>query len=77
MKTELFNKRFLGTLAWFDLTKQNVAVFKGNTGFSKAIGEARSAGLELNMKGEIVPGWNMIGSYAYTPDATTTLGNAN
>ncbi|PKD39835.1 TonB-dependent siderophore receptor [Methylomonas sp. Kb3] len=77
MKTELFDKRFLATLAWFDLTKQNVAVFNGNTGFSEAIGEARSAGLELDVKGEILPGWNVISAYAYTPDATTTRGNAN
>lgn len=77
MKTELFDKRFLATLAWFDLTKQNVAVFNGNTGFSEAIGEARSAGLELDIKGEILPGWNVISAYAYTPDAKTTKGNAN
>lgn len=76
-KTELFDTRFLATFAWFDLTKQNIAVFNGNIGFSEAIGEARSAGLELDAKGEILPGWNIISSYAYTPDALVTQGAAS
>lgn len=77
LKTELFDKKFLATLAWFDLTKQNVAVSDPlHPGFSIAIGEARSAGLELDLKGEILPGWNLIGAYAYTPDASVTVGSA-
>lgn len=76
-KTELFDKRFLATVAWYDLTKQNIAVFNGFTGFNETIGEARSAGLEVDAKGEILPGWNMIASYAYTPDALVTQGNPN
>lgn len=53
LKTELFDQRFLGTLAWFDLTKQNVAIDDpAHPGFSVAIGEVRSAGLELDLKGE-------------------------
>lgn len=76
-KTELFDKRFLGTVAWYDLTKQNVAVFNGLTGFSEAIGEAQSAGLEVDAKGEIIPGLNMIASYAYTPEAIVTRGLAS
>jgi len=77
LKTELFDKRFLATLAWFDLTKQNARVADPrDTRFSAAIGEANVAGLEMDLKGEILPGWNMIGSYAYTPDAVTTIGRA-
>ncbi|AEG01285.1 TonB-dependent siderophore receptor [Methylomonas methanica MC09] len=75
LKTELFDKRFMGTLAWFDLTKQNVRIPDPNLpGNSLSIGEANSAGLELDIKGEVLPGWNIIGSYAYTPDATVTVG---
>ncbi|MBD9360563.1 TonB-dependent siderophore receptor [Methylomonas fluvii] len=77
LKTELFDKRFLATLAWFDLTKQNARVADPrDTRFSAAIGEANVTGLEMDLKGEILPGWNMIGSYAYTPDAVTTIGRA-
>ncbi len=77
IKTELFDKRLMGTLAWFDLTKQNVSVFDTNTGFPRAIGEARTAGLELDLKGEILPGWNVIAAYAYTPDAEVTKGDVD
>ncbi|MDT4332355.1 TonB-dependent siderophore receptor [Methylomonas sp. MS20] len=76
-KAELFDKRLLTTLAWFDLTKQNVGVFNGLLGVNEAIGEARSAGLEADAKGEILSGWNMIASYAYTPDAYVTKGNVD
>ncbi|WP_426993591.1 TonB-dependent siderophore receptor [Methylomonas sp. CM2] len=75
LKTELFDKRFIGTLAWFDLTKQNVRIPDPHlSGNFLSIGEANSAGLELDIKGEVLPGWNIIGSYAYTPDATVTVG---
>ncbi|AEG01282.1 TonB-dependent siderophore receptor [Methylomonas methanica] len=76
-KTELFDQRFLATVAWYDLTKQNVSVFNGITSFNEAIGEAHSAGLEVDAKGEILPGWNMIASYAYTPEALVTQGQAD
>jgi iron complex outermembrane receptor protein len=76
MKTELFDKRFLATLAWFDLTKQNARIPDPIIpGASAAIGEANVTGLELDVKGEILPGWSMIGSYAYTPNAETTIGS--
>ncbi len=78
IKTELFEQRFLGTLAWFDLTKQNVPGSDPNhPGFSIPIGEARSAGLELDLKGEILPGWNLIGAYTFTPDAEITGGDTS
>jgi len=77
-KTELFDKRFLATLAWFDLTKQNAKFADPrDTRYSTTVGEANVAGLELDMKGELLPGWNMIGSYAYTPDAKATVGSAS
>jgi len=76
LKTEFFDKRFLATMAWFDLTKQNARVADPrDTRFSAAVGEANVAGLEVDLKGEILAGWNMIGSYAYTPDAVTTIGS--
>ncbi|WP_448603724.1 TonB-dependent siderophore receptor [Thermoleptolyngbya sp.] len=66
-KAELFNGNLLATLAFFDITKQNVAtVVDPLTGASEATGEQRSQGIEFDISGEILPGWNVIGFYAYT-----------
>lgn len=74
-KTELFDKKLMATLAWFDLTKQNMRVYQApDFIYATAIGEAKSAGLEFDIKGEILPGWNLIGGYAYTPDAKVIKG---
>ena len=69
-KTELFGGRFVGSLAYFDLTKQNLPVFF--SGGTRAVGEGESRGLELDVSGEILPGWSVIGAYAYMPFAKTT-----
>ncbi|CAD6874423.1 TonB-dependent siderophore receptor [Methylomonas fluvii] len=64
-KSEFFDGRLSATLAYFDLTKQNVATTDPNNPlFSIAVGEVRSRGPELDIKGEILPGWNMIATYA-------------
>jgi iron complex outermembrane recepter protein len=34
--------------------------------FSIPVGQQRSQGIELDVAGEILPGWKIIGSYAYT-----------
>lgn len=46
-----------------------------NPNFSVQVGEQRSQGIELDIGGEILPGWNVVASYAYT-DARTTEDNA-
>jgi len=76
LKTELFGGRLTGTLAWFDLTKTNVPVpspdpVEAALGVQVATGEATNRGLELDLSGEILPGWNLIGSYAYTDSEIT------
>ncbi len=76
LKTEFFGGRLTGTLAWFDLTKTNVPAASpdpivGAQGLTVATGEARNRGLELDVSGEILPGWNIIGSYAYTDSEIT------
>lgn len=74
VKTEWLEGKLSATLAYFDITKQNVAVsdpaFPG-LNFSIATGEQRSRGVELDAIGEILPGWNVIASYAYI-DAEVT-----
>ncbi|NET39361.1 MAG: TonB-dependent siderophore receptor, partial [Cyanothece sp. SIO1E1] len=75
VKTELFGGGLLATLAYFDITKQNVATTDPNNIFaSVATGEQRSRGIELDFTGEILPGWKILASYAYI-DAKVTEDN--
>ena len=73
-RSELLDGRLTANLAFFNITKQNVAApdpdDPTNT-FSVATGEQRSRGIELDIAGEILPGWNIIANYAYT-DAEIT-----
>lgn len=66
------NDQLSATLALYDLTRTNVTTTDpDNPNFSVQTGEQRSQGIELDISGEILPGWNIIGGYAYT-DARVT-----
>lgn len=71
-----FNERLSATLAAYQITKTNIATVDINDpdGFSIPVGEQRSRGIELDITGEILPGWNIIAAYGYT-DATVTQSN--
>lgn len=43
-------------------------------GFNVQVGEQRSRGIEFDVSGEILPGWNIIANYAFT-DSTITKDN--
>ncbi|MBW4622898.1 MAG: TonB-dependent siderophore receptor [Cyanosarcina radialis HA8281-LM2] len=69
------NRRLSATLAFYDLTRSNVTTTDpDNVGFSIQTGKQRSRGIELDIGGEILPGWNIIGGYAYN-DARVTEDN--
>ncbi|MEM1256833.1 MAG: TonB-dependent receptor [Cyanobacteria bacterium P01_H01_bin.21] len=77
VKADLIPNRLSATLAYFNITRQNVATADPDDPFlqaSIATGEQRSRGVELDLTGEILPGWNIIASYAYT-DAEITEDN--
>jgi len=75
VKAELLEGRLSATLAYFDITKQNVASEDPDDPFFfVATGEQQSQGIELDVVGEILPGWNLIASYAYI-DAEVTEDN--
>lgn len=65
-----FGRRFLGTLACYDLTKQNIGtadpLFPNDGHHALAIGEANSHGVEVDLAGTILPRWNLLIAYAYT-----------
>ncbi len=74
-KTEFFDGRLRGTLAYYDLTKTNVVSNDPiNIGYSILTGAVRSRGPELDIQGEILSGWNVIATYSNT-DIIVTKGN--
>jgi iron complex outermembrane receptor protein len=76
VKTEFLDGRLSATLAAYQITKQNIVTEDPNRpNFSIQIGERRSKGIELDVVGEILPGFNIIASYAYT-DAEITQDNS-
>jgi iron complex outermembrane recepter protein len=67
--------QFSTNLALYDLTRSNVTTpDPNNPVLSVQTGRQRSRGVELDIGGEILPGWNIIGGYAYT-DARITEDN--
>ena len=81
IRGEIIMVRLVATLAFFDITKQNVATQDPNEPFaSVSTGEQRSRGVDFNLTGEVLPGWNVVASYAYidaevTEDNTDIIGN--
>ena len=54
---------FSVNLAAYDITKTNISRSDlDNPNFSIPVGEVRSRGIELDVAGEILDGWNIIGS---------------
>ena len=65
-KTSLFGGRLNSNVAYYHLTKQNLAQQVPGQPFSIAIGEARSQGVEVDVSGQVVKGLDVILTYAYT-----------
>jgi len=71
-KTEFFDKRLSTSLAFYHLTKSNTLTpDTKNFGFSLAIGEARSQGIEVDIKGQLTEKLNLVTTYAYTDTRVT------
>ncbi|MBW4549527.1 MAG: TonB-dependent siderophore receptor [Aphanocapsa sp. GSE-SYN-MK-11-07L] len=67
IKADLLSKRLAATLAAFQIRKENVLVTDPNDpDFSIQTGEQKSRGMEFNLVGRPVNGWNVVASYAYT-----------
>lgn len=65
-KTSFFDGRLSSNVAYYHLTKQNLAIRVPGQPFSLPIGEARSQGVEVDIAGEIARGLSLILTYAYT-----------
>ncbi len=86
MKGETPDKKLSGTISFYQLTKENVPeADPSNPQFSQSIGQVRSRGMELQLAGEILPGWRIIAGYSYinamitqqTPSTTTVTDNGD
>lgn len=64
------------TLAAYEITKTNVSTTDpSNPAFSIAAGQVKSRGIELDIVGEISPGWNVIAS-AFVNNAAVSQDNS-
>jgi iron complex outermembrane recepter protein len=73
VKSDLLDGKLFATLAYFDISKQNVPLTDpANPLFSIASGEQRSRGIEFDIAGEPAPGLKLIAAYAYTDAQTST-----
>ncbi|MEH2381419.1 MAG: TonB-dependent siderophore receptor [Nostoc sp.] len=75
IKGEMFDGKLSATLAAYHLTKANVLTSDPtDSNYSIQVGEQTSKGIELDIVGQLTPGWNVIASYGYT-DARVTRDN--
>ncbi|NJK52177.1 MAG: TonB-dependent siderophore receptor [Leptolyngbyaceae cyanobacterium SU_3_3] len=81
IKSDLLDGKLSATLSAYQLTKTNVLTpDPANPLRSIQTGEQRSQGIELDITGEILPGWKVTAAYAYTnaevtKDNTFPIGN--
>lgn len=76
VKFRFFEDRLRSTIAGFHINKTNVLTTDPINGFpfSVSTGEQRSQGIEFDVAGRILPGWDVIANYAYI-DARVTEDN--
>lgn len=65
VKLSFLEDRLTATTAVYQITRSNVPVADpDNPGFSRNGGRLRSEGFEIDLAGEIIPGWNIIATYS-------------
>ena len=74
-KTEFWNGRLSASLAYFDLTKKNMAVSDPtNPLLTITSGEQQSKGYEFEVAGEVLPGWRAVAAYTNLTYAKINVG---
>ncbi len=72
VKQNILDNKLSATLAFFQITKQNVLTPDPvDSIFSIQTGEQRSRGIELDVAGEVLPGWKVVANYAYIDGEVT------
>jgi len=81
IKTDIVPGRLTSTLAVYRILKEDaLAADPDNPFLFVQTGAQRSQGIEFNLRAQILPGWNLIATYAYTDarvaaDTTIPVGN--
>ncbi len=76
VKLGLLDDRLTANAALYQIERQNVGTPDlANPGFQINAGEQRSRGVEFDLAGELMPGWRLIASYAYTDARVTKAAN--
>lgn len=72
LKRQWFNSNWSSTISVYRITKENVLTADPNhPDFSVQLGEIRSQGVEVDIKGRILQGLNLVLNYAYTDSKVT------
>lgn len=74
VKSELFDDRLSATVAVFHIEKENVLALDPATNTNRAMGKARSLGVDLQLTGQVTDAVRVIGAFAYI-DAEVTKGD--
>lgn len=74
VKSELFDDRLSATVAAFHIEKENVLTLDPATNTNRAMGKARSQGLDVQLTGQVTDAIRVIGALAYI-DAEVTKGD--
>ena len=74
VKAELFDDRVSATLAAFHIEKENVLALDPGTDSNRAVGKARSQGIDMQFTGQLTDAVRVIGAYAWI-DAEVTKGD--
>ncbi|GAA4390890.1 TonB-dependent receptor [Hymenobacter koreensis] len=77
-KTELLNRRLIGSVALYRIRKVNILTTDPTDADGQrqiAGNEATSKGVEVSLTGRVLPGLNVIGNYAYNETRITKNGN--
>ena len=76
VKADIVPNRLAATVAYFNITKENVVTEDAFNPFLAVVtAQQQSQGIELDLIGEIQPGWNIIASYAYIDSEITEDNN--
>lgn len=66
VKTDLFNKRIMTTLAFYDIVKENVLTPDPSDPRKRVqTGQVKSKGIEFSLTGNITKNWAILFNYAY------------
>ncbi|MGD1908242.1 MAG: TonB-dependent siderophore receptor [Leptolyngbyaceae cyanobacterium] len=77
VRAELLGGSLVANLALFNIDRTNVAISDIlNPGALLAAGGQNIQGIELDVIGEILPGWNVVANYAYLDAEITASANA-